>query len=443
MALAFASARAAVPDEPSHDGVSMRPKAPTPLTGAAAVESAIEKDVAKAIQSDIDDGAVALRAAADRVEAAARQRGRGAPTAAQLASWRQRITEAARTLFNRHLEWGISSLQERSTDPKVRLGKERSARLQAFLIRYHAQKLSEVPFLADVGLRFSLSADVLARVAPAPEPRFTEDVLGHTENERERNLSASVAHADFREKWLPLASAFAKAHWKNFPAVTDARGQTITREHVLRAIIIQESHGVHRTQRGNIVQNRNTNGSTDFGFGQINNAAHRGISVKVNEVAAQINDPAWPPARVGAILGIPRKKWDQREPLDLANPSHNLMAMVTVLGYAMEQDYPNTASPEEMLVKRLSGYNHGFYSNDYDEPWTKFVARVDPRDGNAGEVAGVHYGIQMKSYLGLTLSAQEIDWSTKMRRRGVRDLFYMHIDPNHGYAHFPLEEPRR
>jgi LysM repeat protein/HEPN domain-containing protein len=262
--------------------------------------------------------------------------------------------------------------------------------------------------------------------------------------------SITIQNSHFK-KWLEVASRFHKGKYDNLPALKDIYGNNIDISNVIRAIIMQESAGVHKYRNGNIVVGDN-GASKDIGFCQLNDWAQQKARINVEETLEIVSKRSvthsglpfvteqeynLPLLTSAMYYNVSEAKAKTNMKPDFSNPMQNLHLSAKILGDILNLDYPNTANDEEKLVKSLSGYNHGPYSDDYDIPWKTFVSRVHPKNGNQGEMSGVHYGIRMKMFLGLELEPFEIDWY--MKRYGYTTLSRLYsVDYKNLYswAHF-------
>jgi uncharacterized protein YgiM (DUF1202 family) len=257
--------------------------------------------------------------------------------------------------------------------------------------------------------------------------------------------SITVLNSRFNH-WLEVASLLHEKDCQAFPKVVNRYGDTIHIGDVIRAVIIQESAGVHRKGNGEITAGLNKkNGkviSRDLGFGQINTWAHRKMKINVLSTANRIEDGRYPYGTLvsrffyntGTAAG---KKSIQA---NFENPMHNLHGMSKVLSSTINRSvgFENTSGDTERLVKALSAYNHGMNSSDYRIPWQTFVAKVAEGRGNYGEEVAVHYGIRLQLLLGMDPSHEEINYLKKERNSGTMSSFYHdQVEYTYAYANFP------
>lgn len=355
---------------------------------------------------------------------------------ARLGRARQKLEAAVRRTFAARQSALAAPLSVAPT-PAETAAAARACRSRAFESAYLLSRLSTAPGLdqAVADLRGDLGVAMLSvPTPPAKLPAMTQVAF---RKDPTGKRSMTVAHPQFDKRWLPMAAAYARGLWTSFPEARNAWGRPIAREEVIKAIVIHESRGVHRSG-GAIIVNRNGPGSTDLGFAQINDMAHRGLSVDLARMSS-VMDAGWTVDKLASrdYLDVPKRLRSKPVTLVLTQPVHNLVASVTVLSYSLNRKYARTASHEEQLVKSLSAYNHGAGNPDYAEPWLDFVGRVDPKKGEEGELSAVCYGIGMKMYLGMTLDAEEVDWWARRNNLSVEKVFQMYVDPYYSYAHFP------
>ncbi|MBI2943086.1 MAG: LysM peptidoglycan-binding domain-containing protein [Candidatus Wallbacteria bacterium] len=402
--------------------------------GAAVAVDVCEKKLSEDPKKDPEELVTQVTAVSKQLEQAVPAAASNPSLSARLEAARQKLNRIVRgrmTEMVRELPH-LLSLPATAVQTAARA---RQARYHAFQTRYHLSRLAGVPVVHQTAhdLTGALAVEMIS--VPEPEPALPAHPARVQRKDPHMKRSVAIGHKKYVDVWFPLAVAYARGLWKGFPECRDQWGKAIEPQDILRAIVMHESRGVH-TENGSITKNANSETSVDYGFGQINNLAHTGTAVKLSEMEQVIGDPKWTVATIGSALDVPPKLRGQKVVLDFQKPAHNLVAMTLVLSYSINNKYPATSSPDEQLVKSLSGYNHGAFHPDYSRPWLDFVATVSPKDGEQGKVSAVAYGIGMKLYLGMPLEAAEIDWWKKFRKLSLSNLFYLFADPYHAYAHW-------
>ena len=276
-----------------------------------------------------------------------------------------------------------------------------------------------------------------------PEPKIHPYII-QVNRGQGRKHSLTIFNRNFKD-WLNVSELVLKKKTNHFPEVTNRYNVKVNHRDIIKAIIIQESSGVHKEANGSIRKNRNMSGtrviSTDWGFGQINDRAHRNMTINVFKTSELIASEDYPYAQLVRPNFYNTSKTAGRKDnkADFHNPMQNLHSISSVLSYCLNKSksYRNTADEPERLVKALSGYNHGPNSRDYHKTWDDFVQEVADGSSHQGKISGVHYGIKMKLYLGLDLTPVERSYYMKKKRRGtLSSFYYFEVEPSYSFAHF-------
>ncbi len=309
--------------------------------------------------------------------------------------------------------------------------------------RYDLLALQSLPALrSQVNLQLEQIQDLEKDLGP-PEGELHPSIKRMNKGSN-RYKSITVMNPRFKH-WLNVATLIHEKDCKVLPQVSNRYGEQVSVANIIKAIIIQESAGVHKNGRGKITAGINKKGgkiiSRDLGFGQINTRAHRNMKINVLRTSKRIDDRRYP---FNTLVSVPfyhtgSAQGSKNVPANFEIPMHNLHAMAKILASTFRRSlkYKNTSSENERLVKALSGYNHGMNSSDYDTPWQDFVAKVAQGRGNYGEEVGVHYGIRLQLLLGIDPSPEEIKYLKGERKLDSLSSFFLYeVEDSYAYANF-------
>jgi len=278
----------------------------------------------------------------------------------------------------------------------------------------------------------------------APQGKSHPSVIRMNQGSR-RALSLTVQNPRFKH-WLNVAQGYFEKKSERLPAIENRYGEVIGIRQIIKAIIIQESAGVHRKGNGKITAGLNKrNGvivSMDLGFGQINTNAHGDLKIRVSDVAFLISDQTYPYSTLvnRYFYNTGTEQGKKKVKANFENPMHNLHGVSNLLSqiFNFSSNFENTSGEKERLIKSLSSYNHGMYSSDYDIPWQDFVQKVAQGRGNYGEEVGVHYGIRLQLLLGLDPTQEEITYlKTSKGIRTMSSFYFRQVHDAYAYANFP------
>jgi uncharacterized protein YgiM (DUF1202 family) len=331
--------------------------------------------------------------------------------------------------------------QAKSSQQKVKQG----IAYRLFERRYDLYALKEIPALrSQVSQQLEQLQDLEKELGP-PDGELHPSIKRMNKGSN-RYKSITVMNPRFKH-WLEVASLIHQKDCQVLPQVSNRYGEQITISDIIKAIIIQESAGVHKKGSGKITAGLNKKSgkviSRDIGFGQINTRAHRDMKINVLRTSKRIADRRYP---FNTLISVPfyhisSAKGSKNVLANFEIPMHNLHAMAKILASTFKRSmkYKNTGSETERLVKALSGYNHGMNSSDYNTPWQAFVSKVAEGRGNYGEEVGVHYGIRLQLLLGMDPSPAEIKFLKRERKSGSLSSFFLNeVEDLYAYANFTV-----